>query len=231
MHIKCPSPKTFAIPLLLGMFAAPSFTLAQSDVTVQTVVTAITKSNESTEVPQSSVSVHFDGKAVPVSGWVPLRGPRGRLELVLLLDDDSRSRLGLYLNEIKSFFSQLPPNTSIAVGYMENGSANLVQGFTDDRNAAMNALRLPLGTPGGNGSPYFCLSDLIKRWPAPGANVRREVIMITNGVDLYSSPRGYDPENPYVQSAISDAQSAGIIVYSIYFTGAGRLDRTAPEWT
>ena len=49
--------------------------------------------------------------------------------------------------------------------------------------------------------------------------------MVTDGVDRYSGAR-FDPENPYVRAATSDAQKAGVIVYSIYFRGAGRVDRS-----
>jgi hypothetical protein len=210
--------------VFLGIFAAPAVTLAQEGVAVHTVVTATTKSSESTDIPQQNVTVLLAKKQQQISGWVPLRGPNAGLELVFLLDDSSRSSLGLHLNEIKDFLEGLPPNADIAIGYMRNGSADLVQGFTRDRNAAMNALRIPMSSPGANASPYFCLSDLIKRWPA-GSSPRREVVMVTDGVDRYSG-RHYDPEDPYVQTAISDAQKAGIIVYSIYYTEAGRIDQS-----
>jgi hypothetical protein len=108
---------------------------------------------------------------------------------------------------------------------MRNGTANLVQNFTTDHAEAARAFRLPSGNAGINGSPYFCLSDLVKRWPRNDGNVRREVIMVTDGVDRYSGGR-FDPENPYVQAATSDAQKAGVIVYSIFYRGAGRLDRS-----
>jgi hypothetical protein len=229
MKTKCSPGVLTTVALLaafLGIFAAPSVLLGQEDAAVHVVVTATTKSSETTDVPQQSVAVRLDGKPQQITGWIPLRGPRSGLELVLLLDDSSRASLGLYLNEIKSFFDGLPPNTNLAVGYMRNGIADLVTGFSTDRTASMNALRLPLGGAGVDASPYFCLTDLIKRWPTPpGSDVRREVIMVTNGVDPYNGRR-YDPQDPYVQSAISDAQKAGIIVYSIYFTGAGRYGRS-----
>ena len=50
--------------------------------------------------------------------------------------------------------------------------------------------------------------------------------MVTDGVDRYNGAR-FDPEDPYVQAAISDAQKAGVLVYSIYYKGAGRLDQNA----
>ena len=160
-----------------------------------------------------------------VTGWVPLRGSRAGLQLVVLLDDSSRGSLGLQLNDLSRFVADLPPTTQVAIGYMRNGTANMVQNFTTDHAQAAKSFRLPSGTAGINGSPYFCLSDLVKHWPGGDRNVRREVIMVTDGVDRYSGAR-FDPENPYVKSAISDAQKAGVIVYSIYFRGMGRLDRS-----
>ena len=52
--------------------------------------------------------------------------------------------------------------------------------------------------------------------------------MITDGVDLYYGRR-YDPDDPYVQTAISDAQKAGIPVFSIFWRDTGRFDNS--EWT
>jgi hypothetical protein len=46
--------------------------------------------------------------------------------------------------------------------------------------------------------------------------------MITNGVDPYNgSVSPMNQNSPYVDSAIRDAQRAGIAVYSIYYTDAG----------
>jgi hypothetical protein len=143
----------------------------------------------------------------------------------VLLDDSSPGNLGLQLNDIKSFLTALPPNAQVAIGYMRNGSPNLLQNFTTDHAAVAKTLRLPQGSAGINGSPYFCLSALAKHWPGGDNNVRREVIMVTDGVDRYSGAR-FDPSNPYVQAATSDAQKAGVIVYSIYYRGAGRADRS-----
>jgi hypothetical protein len=144
---------------------------------------------------------------------------------VVLLDDSSRGNLGLQLSDIRSFLSGLPPTAQVAIGYMRNGTPNLEQNFTNDHALAAKALRLPQGIPGGNGSPYFCISDLVRHWPRGNNEARREVIMVTDGVDRYSGAR-FDPENPYVRAATSDAQKAGVIIYSIYYRGAGRFDRS-----
>jgi hypothetical protein len=199
---------------------------AQEAQTARAIVTANSKSDEAAvTVPRQTMSVRENRKVQELTGWVPLRGERSGLQLVILLDDSARTSMGVQLNDLRTFISGLPENTQVALGYMRNGTPNLVQGFTADHAQAAKAVRLPQGMPGGNGSPYFCLSDLVKHWPGGNVDVRREVVMVTDGVDRYSGGR-FDPENPYVQAAVTDAQKAGVIVYSIYFRDAGALDRS-----
>jgi len=87
---------------------------------------------------------------------------------------------------------------------------------------------MPFGSPGISASPYFCLSEFVKSWPTEGfsggASVRkaRFVMMITNGVDPYNGSTSImNQDSPYVQTAMRDAQRAGVSVYSIYFGDAG----------
>jgi hypothetical protein len=215
-----------AAGICLAMQGGLRTAAAQETSMGRAVVTAETKAAEGvTTIPKGSISVYENRKLKDVSGWAPLRGARSGLQLVVLLDDSSRGNLGLQLNDIRNFLSGLPPTAQVAIGYMRNGTPNLVQNFTNDHAQAAKALRLPQGIAGVNGSPYFSLSDLVKRWPGGNNDVRREVIMVTDGVDRYSGGR-FDPENPYVRAATSDAQKAGVIVYSIYYRGAGRFDRS-----
>ena len=74
------------------------------------------------------------------------------------------------------------------------------------------ALRLPLGASGTSASPYFSVVDLIKR--RPEGPVRREILMVSDGIDRFG---GSGPSNLYVDSAIS----AGVIIYSIYMPSVG----------
>jgi len=216
-----------AMGIFLAMPGALQTAAAQETSTGRAVVTAETKGAEGvTTIPKQSVSVYQNRKLQDVSGWTPLRGARSGLQLVVLLDDASGGNLGLQLNDLRSFLNGLPPTVQVAIGYMRNGTPNLVQNFTNDHAQAAKALRLPQGIAGANGSPYFCLSDLVRHWPGGNNDVRREVIMVTDGVDRYSGGR-FDPDNPYVRAAISDAQKGGVIVYSIYYRGAGRFDRSA----
>ena len=138
---------------------------------------------------------------------------------------DARSSIGTQINDIAKFIQGLRPDAKVGVAYMENGRAVFAGPLTTDHAAAMRELRLPLaGEPGVSASPYFCLSDLAKNWPSNDAHARREVVMVTDGVDYYEVR--YDPEDPYVAAAIEDAVRAHLIVYSIYWRNQGRLDRT-----
>ena len=186
---------------------------------VSAIVTAMPKSGEAPAIPQSQIQVSVDGKQTPPSLWRPYRN--GPVELVLLIDSSLRTSMGRNLEDISQFLSGLPPNVTVGVAYMQNGAAVFSSPMTADHAAAAKLLHLPGGSPGSSASPYFCLSDLAKRWPAPRSEARREVLMITDGVDPYNLR--YDPEDPYLHAAVSDTQRAGMVVYSIYYRDQGRL--------
>jgi hypothetical protein len=152
----------------------------------------------------------------PVTDWIPLQGDRDGLELFILLDDDANSTLGSQLDDIRQFINAQPASTRIGVAYMQNGMAQIVQDLTADHAQASKSLRLPMGVVGVNASPYFSLEDLIKRWPQ--TNQRREVLLVSDGIDRFW---GSGPDDPYVDSVIEHAQKAGIVVFAIYTPGVG----------
>jgi hypothetical protein len=218
--------RIFAVAAFSSLLAAVSPALAQGADTAssQVVITAVGKGSEM-PVPlrQQDLQIQVGGKSTAVADFVPLRGDRAGLELVILIDGSARSSLGTQLSDIQRFVNSLPPTTSVGIAYMQNGRAAFSQPLTADKAEALKALRLPAGSAGSNASPYFCLSDLAKNWPSSNRENRREVVMITDGVDPYNLR--FDPENPYVQAAISDSIRAGLIVDSIYWHDLGRYDR------
>jgi len=221
--------KAVTAGLILSALACVLPAVAQQGDTVsaQTVVTVVPKGGEAPELRRQNLKVWADGKQSDVTSWQALRGDRAGLELVVLIDDSARSSIGLQLSELSKFIQTLPPTTFVGVAYMQNGRAAFAQNLTPDHALAAKAIRLTNGIPGGNASPYFCLSDLAKHWPSEDAKNRREVLMVTDGVDRYNLR--YDPDDPYLQASITDSQKAGIIVYSIYFRDTGRLDRSGYE--
>jgi len=154
-----------------------------------------------------------------VVSWVPAQGANAGMEFLILVDDSSSTSLGSQIEDLRAFINSQPPTTLIGVGYMQNGTVQMIQNFTQDRTSAAKSLRLPLGAGAGvQASPYFSLSDIAKRWQPNPARPRREVLMLTSGVDAYY---GGGPIDPYVDQAVADAQRAGITVYSIYVPGTG----------
>ncbi|MGC2581127.1 MAG: hypothetical protein WA399_03445 [Acidobacteriaceae bacterium] len=192
----------------------------------EAVVTVLPKKATAppSDVSQQTVEISVNGRKTDVSSWQPLRGDHAGVELVLLIDEGARTSLGREMDDITHFVQGLPPNVKFTIGYMENGRAALAGPLTTDHAQAVSELHLPAGVPGESASPYFCLSDLARRWPSNDSEARREVIMITDGVDYYE--RRYDPQDPYVLAAIQDAVRAHLLVYSIYWRNAGFLDRT-----
>jgi hypothetical protein len=110
----------------------------------------------------------------------------------------------------------------MAIAYMENGRAVLASQLSSNSDQVLKGLHLSTGAPGSNASPYFCLSDLAKNWPSHDRTARRQVLMITDGVDNYE--RRFDPDDPYVQAAINDSVRAGLVVHSIYWRDMGRFN-------
>jgi hypothetical protein len=193
----------------------------------QAVVTVLPKHEG--EVPPSvanqDLSVKVNGKVAKVTKWAPFGGDEAKVELVLLIDGSARNSLGRQMDDMEHFIKSLPPNTKAAVGYMDHGRALLSSPLSADHAQVARGIHLPGGLPGSDSSPYFCLSDLAKSWPSNDADARREVVMVTDGVDNFQ--HGFDPEDPYVEAAIRDSIRARLIVYSIYWKSQGRGDQLA----
>jgi hypothetical protein len=167
-----------------------------------------------------NIKLELNGKVSPVTGLRPV--PLNGVQIALLIDDGLRRSVASQLNDMKAFFESLPPGAEVLVGYMENGTVRVAQPFTADHAAAVESLRIPFGEPGMSASPYFCLSDFVKKWPAGSSGKARFAIMLTNGVDPYNgSTRMSNQDSPYVQEAIDDANRAGVAVYSIYYGDSG----------
>jgi hypothetical protein len=180
------------------------------------------------------ITLKVDNRNTALLNLAPV--PPNGAQVALLIDDGLRTSVGRELGNLKAFITSLPQGTEVFVGYMRNGSvvsADDMPGFSTDKAAVAQGLRIPTGIPGASASPYFCLSDFVKNWPAnaedqsssqvqPRTHKARFVLMITNGVDPYNGSTNItNQDSPYVAAAVTDAQRAGVPVYSIYFSDAG----------
>jgi hypothetical protein len=212
-----------------GTLLAGTLSLAaeqKQEVPGSTVITILPENELPGGIPQEAMHLKLDGKGSTITGFTPLRDPQSKVEMVVLIDGGARSSLGLQMKDVAGFIESQRPDTKVAVAYMMNGRAALGGPLTTDHDSVLRGLHLTSGAgeAGISGSPYFCLSELAKNWPSSDVHARREVVMITDGVDYYDMH--YDPEDPYVQAAMDDAVRARMIVYAIYWTSGDRFDRT-----
>ncbi len=219
----------FAAGLALGALSLGIPAVAQNEnrgqgQAIVTIMPADKHSESRTNISAQDLTLKVNGKESNVTRFSPARGANSPLELVILMDSGARTSISTQLHEIDQFAMTLPASTKLAVAYMQNGVAKLSGPLTTDRAQALKGLHIPSGIPGESASPYFCLSNLATHWPSQDQNARREVVMITDGVDYYHP--GFDLDDPYVQTAIKDSTRAGLVVYSIYWRNRGRYDET-----
>ena len=231
--------------LCLLMFTAQT-TLSQDKSAQATVQVHLVVTNEAArgdDVPtlqQGDVKVKQGKNFLKVNQLIPAKGDNAALQLFVLIDDTLGTGVGNNLNDVRDFINAQPPSTVIAVGYMSNAIVNIVQNFTADHDLAVKAVRLPRGNFSTMDSPYLSLISLVKGWPQQ--NVRREVLIVTDGIDRL---RGVDPTpsrlgpsfgptyhsmptmSPDVNSASEISQRYNVLVYSLYAVGVGRAGRSS----
>jgi hypothetical protein len=212
--LSCLALITLASTALFAQQASPAGPAVHMVVTVEP-----RKGAEVPVVNRDDVMVYEGKERDQVTDWVPAQGDRAALELFILIDDSNTSAFDTQIADIKKFISAQPPTAKIGIAYMQYGTAHIEQNLTSDHDAALNAIRLPTGIVGAEASPYFSLSDLAKHWQQDGT--RHEVLMISNGIDLYYGSG--DMLDPYLAAAIEDSQRAGILVSAIYAPGVGHF--------
>ena len=220
--------KQFVLPLLGAialLFTSIHCAVAQATpdeagVPVSMVVTVKGHHGAEPNISGENVIVYESRARAKVTDWAPLQGDRAGLELFILLDDARDTSRGTQLEDIRRFILAQPATTKIGIAYMQEGGLKIVQSLTADHALAAKALHVSLGNLARSANPYNALSDLIKQWPA--GTDRREILMISNGVDEVFGNSGPDRDDIYVDAAIEEAQRAGIVVFAIGTSGGGQ---------
>jgi hypothetical protein len=247
------------MPLLLGTLlisvSVPGYSQSQSDnaprgAMVHVVITdmAVQDNNELPPLIKEDVKVKQGKTMYRVTQLIPARDQAAGLQLMILIDETLNIQaVGNNLTDLKEFVKAQPPTAAIAIGYMANAGVNVVQQFTADHETAANAIRLPRGGLSTMDSPYLSLISLVKGWPKQ--NIRREVLMITDGIDRLHGEtptasqlgprfgvRGTAGPTVYhsmptisvdADSASETSQRYNVIVSSIYSPGVGRAARSS----
>jgi hypothetical protein len=229
---------------------------ASTGVQVHMVIAAesVSYNKEGATLRANDIQVKQGKNALKVNQLIAARGDNAALQLFILIDDTCDTALGINLDDIRDFVNAQPATTVIGIGYMSNANVQILQNFTADHALAAKAIRLPRGTLSSMDSPYLSLISLVKGWPE--GKVRREVLMVTDGIDRLRGERpsssqlapsyttrsrgvppggtiGGSPGMPTISVDADPAslasQRAGVIVHSIYATGVGRFGRNAWE--
>jgi len=177
--------------LVFGGQATYSQQKSPSTVQVHLVVTDSAQRDDAELPPlkREDIKVKQGKTFLNVTQLTPAQGENAALQLMILIDDTLNTSVGSSLKDLKDFISAQPPSTVIAIGYMSNAGVNVVQNFTTDHDLAVKAVRLPRGSVSTMDSPYLSLISLVKGWTQQ--NVRRELLMVTDGIDRL---RGEQPQ-------------------------------------
>ena len=196
--------------------------------------------NDAPVLRAENMQVRQGRNVLKVEHLIPARDDNAALQLFVLVDDTCDTSIGNNLNDLRDFINAQPQSTMVGVAYMSNATIQIVQNLTVDHAAAANAVRLPRGNLSAMDSPYLSLISLVSSWPQQ--KVRRQVLMVTDGIDRLrgerASPgrpgRSFGPGtmptiSPDADRASNASQRNGVIVHSIYSPGVGRLGRNAWE--
>jgi len=215
------------LPVATGL-TAKAQAAAGEGVPVRITVTAEAKHDkgEVPNVPKEDFLVYQAKERRPVLSAVLQQGAADKLDLYVLVDEAISNDVSLNYKDLKAFIRELPASARVGVLYALNGSGNPGVELTTDHEAALKALRLPLGRIGAGGGVYLAVADLAKKFPVV-PDRRRAILLLSSGIDLY---RGYSETwasvNPDLTTAIDYLNRNDVVAYTIYVDPVGHFGRS-----
>jgi len=200
------------------LLAIPALARAQNSASSGSITTVVTALGPNYTAPpaitKDDVSVYSRKTKLNITGWESAKAGRGPLQLAILIDDAVSPRaIGLQFNDLKDFIEQQPADAQVGLFYAQYGSFTTAAKFSTDHQEVASKLHLPLGRrSGASPSIYLSISDLAKKWPGNPESSRREVLVLTSGIDLLEP----GVQDPYFDSAVTNVQKYGVIVHSMY---------------
>lgn len=167
---------------------------------------------------KDDIIVRQEGKVRPVLEWKRVAAGGASADVVVLIDDSLEASVSLQWKDVANFLRELPTNARVAVAYGTSSDATIAHPFSAGREAAIQALRIPLGHINEGSSIYLSLVSLLNQWPNDGR--QRIVLLVSDGIDLFYGIRDSEPGlNGNLQRAIDAAQKKGVAVDSIFASG------------
>jgi VWFA-related protein len=189
-----------ARPVIIPLTIRVKGQVAPSELELQTVDLTVSEDGE----PQTILSIRAMGTSSPIN-------------LMVLIQDDVVSSIGLETKSLAEFIRRLPRGSRVSVGYLRTGSLQVRQKFTADLEKAAKSLRGPIGVASvAPYNPYVEVIEASKRFDAQPAG-RRAILLVSDGLDV---SHGVDSSGPTqsldLQRAITEAQRRSVAIYSFY---------------
>jgi len=221
----------YALTLALFTFASTAAAVPQAPagegVPVRITVTAVSreKGQQPPNLSKADFLIYQNHKRRAVLDVVREAGENNKLDLYILIDEAIQTDVTLDYREIGNFVHELPSTARVGVLYGLNGTVKIPQDLSENRDAAIKALRIPLGRIGAGGGIFLSVGDVAKR--IPQSPDRRSVILfLSSGIDLFRGVTdSYAGVNPDLQVAIDRLNRSGITVYPIYVAPAAHFGR------
>ena len=193
-----------ARPVVIPLTIRVKGEVAPSELELQTVDLVVNEDGD----PQSILSIRAMGTNSPIN-------------LMILIQDDVVSSIGLETKSLAEFIRRLPRGSRVSIGYLRTGSLQVHQKFTSDLEKAAKSLRGPMGVASvAPYNPYVEVVEAARRFDAQPAG-RRAILLVSDGLD---ASRGIDSSSPMqsldLQRAITETQRKSIAVYSFYAPAA-----------
>jgi hypothetical protein len=217
-----------ALLALLSSGAAAAQAPAGEGVPVRITVTAVEreKGQEPPALAKEDFLIHQGHERRRVLSAVRQQGAENKLDLYIVIDEAIQSDVSLNYKDISDFVRELPSTARVGVFYARNGTVEIPRDLTNDREAAIKALRLPLGRIEAGGGIYLSLADLAKRLP-PATDRRPAILFLSSGIDLFRGVQdSYPGNNPDFGEAVNRLARSGVTVYTIYASPAAHFSRS-----
>ena len=139
------------------------------------------------------------------------------LALAILVQEDLSSSFNLQINDLKKFIRGLPRGSRVMVAYLRGGTLQVRQKFTDDLNAAAEALRIVVSSSSvAPRNPFDGVIDALNRFDALPAG-RRAILLISDGLDISQGLSNSSPSQSLdLDRAIQRAQRRSVAVFAFY---------------
>lgn len=139
------------------------------------------------------------------------------INLMVLIQDDVVSSVGLEIKGLSEFIRSLPRGSRVLVGYLRSGSLQVRHKFTADLERAAKSLRSPIGVASAAPyNPYVEVIEALRRFDSQPAG-RRAILLVSDGLDIsqgsFSSSAGQSSD---LQRAIAEAQRRSVAIYSFF---------------